>query len=215
MRAIRSFICSFLTEPAGTLDLGTKHPGNVKISSKPVLGMDRLITNKINDTKIRKEIFNDALWNLLDCSGLKPPSSDFCVSNDDCDASIGERCKEGECTVDVSHCAVTGCDEHYTCDEETGKCEFVPECTEPSQCNPVVTGELCLESVCRMPSPCVESLGPMACAPTWACKGGTCIKESCDIINELNKGTCCETPAAFELNKALCCAYNPAYPGCA
>ncbi len=215
MNTIRQIICSLLDQPS---ILSVKKDAPVPfLKSTKIDG--KLSRNVIGKEKSVKEngFVRDFLWDLLDCDTLFPPSPppSYCINDADCNAEGGERCKEGTCVDDPAHCANSGCPDNYTCNVETGTCDFAPECTTHADCDGINTGELCLNRQCTVPEFCLDGLGPtIGCAAGWTCIGGECVKVDCSIIQPSNSAVCCETPVAFEANKTRCCSYNPAYPGC-
>lgn len=154
----------------------------------------------------------DSIWNFLNCESFEPPSVEYCIDDDDCET--GERCKEGNCLVDPTHCSNTGCDENYECNEETGDCEFVPECSSHLDCDQINAGELCLERICKVPEYCIQITPTIGCAAGWTCIDGQCTKVDCGTVNTSNKEVCCTTPLAFRENEIQCCAAFPSLPGC-
>ena len=105
MQSVTSFLCSlikpFVSAQSSMIRAAPLVDGSFKLPKKTTKEVEK------------NGIIADTLWNLLNCGSIAPPAVDYCVSNDDCNA--GERCKEGNCLTDPSHCSNAGCNDNYEC----------------------------------------------------------------------------------------------------
>ena len=205
MQSITSFICSIIKPFVSQQDVASRDETKIVVKGK--------LPKKSGAPVVKANGFiADSIWDFLNCDSQEPPPSDFCIDNNDCET--GERCKEGSCLTDPTHCSNSGCDENYECNEETGACNFVPECISHSDCDQIDAGELCLQRLCTKPEYCVPIAPTVGCAAGWTCVDGDCTKLDCSIVDSGNKDVCCTTPLAFNENEVQCCSAYPALPGC-
>ncbi len=195
---ITDLICSLIPVPSTS---------SLKISS---IAPSNLVIPKNKHIKKQQGVLDgiySALRNFFNCDAPAPPS-DFCITDDDCDD--GENCKQGSCILDQLNCINSGCDENHECNEETGICEFIPECESNADCDSISTGEVCISRICKPPV-CFDDL---FCPSEWKCVDKECEPVDCTIVNGSNLTSCCFREDGFQRNSVACCDFQPSDPRC-
>jgi hypothetical protein len=160
MLQFRQYLCGLIGKPVTTSFRG--------LSDRVNRG-DILPKGKIGKTSFISDFF----WGVLGCNDFEPVPNNACVLDSDC--FPGQQCKEGACFENPANCINTGCSDHHECNESTGNCDFVPECSADAECNQIDGGEQCIANICKQPTICLEGM-PGMCAPTWTCVDRKCVK---------------------------------------